>query len=423
MRGGPGRRAQRTARRGLECAHRFPPASVRPRGWGPARQLARPPFLPPGPPPAWLGSMAGPPSLRRRQPRRLRRRPGPAGGCPAAAAAARATHSRRRSSGSCGPAANVLHSQLLLQHRAQRHERPGPCGSGRRTSRPAPAPAWSVQCPRALALTAFAPSPFAAEVMYALTAIPGVGRRISNVVCKKAEIDMTKRAGELTPDEIEKVVAILQDPKKFNIPVWMVNRRRDKFDGKSSQLVSNQIASKLRDDLEHLKKVRTHRGLRHCEYIETAPGAAALRRGHTSMPSPAPRRASDPLLPPAALRLNPQIGASRCAASTPARRAAAALPRRCRRRSRRAASRPRARRSKRACERANSLLHPTQFFFQPPAHASASRSRASHQRPPPPHPPPPQQRRQRWWVPVRAALALPRGAGWRPRCACWRIAE
>ena len=99
--------------------------------------------------------------------------------------------------------------------------------------------------------------------MYALTAIPGVGRRISNVICKKAEIDMTKRAGELTPDEIEKVVAILQDPKKFNIPVWLVNRRRDKFDGKSSQLVSNQIASKLRDDLEHLKKVRAHRGLRH----------------------------------------------------------------------------------------------------------------------------------------------------------------
>ena len=65
------------------------------------------------------------------------------------------------------------------------------------------------------------------------------------------------------PGEIEKLVAILQDPKKFNIPVWLVNRRRDKFDGKSSQLVSNQIASKLRDDLEHLKKVRAHRGLRH----------------------------------------------------------------------------------------------------------------------------------------------------------------
>jgi small subunit ribosomal protein S18e len=99
--------------------------------------------------------------------------------------------------------------------------------------------------------------------MYALTAIPGVGRRIANIICKKAEVEMHRRAGELSPDEIEKLVAILQDPKKINIPVWLVNRRRDKFDGKSSHNVSNQIAGKLRDDLEHLKKVRAHRGLRH----------------------------------------------------------------------------------------------------------------------------------------------------------------
>jgi ribosomal protein S13 len=99
--------------------------------------------------------------------------------------------------------------------------------------------------------------------MYALTAIPGVGRRISNIICKKAEVDMSKRAGELSADEIEKLVAILTDPKRFNVPEWLLNRRKDKFDGKSSQCVSNQIATKLRDDLEHLKKVRVHRGLRH----------------------------------------------------------------------------------------------------------------------------------------------------------------
>jgi ribosomal protein S13 len=101
------------------------------------------------------------------------------------------------------------------------------------------------------------------KVMYALTAIPGVGRRISNIICKKAEVDMSKRAGELSADEIEKLVAILTDPKRFNVPEWLLNRRKDKFDGKSSQCVSNQIATKLRDDLEHLKKVRVHRGLRH----------------------------------------------------------------------------------------------------------------------------------------------------------------
>ena len=104
--------------------------------------------------------------------------------------------------------------------------------------------------------------PFA-EVMYALTQIPGVGRRISNLLCKKAEINMGKRAGEVTPDEIERVVAILQNPRQFKIPDWMLNRRRDRVDGKTSHLVSGGIATKLREDIENLKKVRAHRGLRH----------------------------------------------------------------------------------------------------------------------------------------------------------------
>ena len=33
------------------------------------------------------------------------------------------------------------------------------------------------------------------KVMYALTKIKGVGRRYSNLVCKKADVDLTKRYG------------------------------------------------------------------------------------------------------------------------------------------------------------------------------------------------------------------------------------
>jgi small subunit ribosomal protein S18e len=105
------------------------------------------------------------------------------------------------------------------------------------------------------------PPPPPAEVMYALTAIPGVGRRISNLLCKKAEINMAKRAGEVTADEIERVVAILQNPRQFKIPEWMLNRRRDRVDGKSSHLVSGGIATKLREDIEALKKVGRSRRL------------------------------------------------------------------------------------------------------------------------------------------------------------------
>jgi ribosomal protein S13 len=99
--------------------------------------------------------------------------------------------------------------------------------------------------------------------MYALTAIPGVGRRISNLILKKADIPLTKRAGELNADDIEKLVRILQKPHEFQLPDWMLNRRKDRVDGATSHLVSNQIATKLREDLEALKKVRAHRGLRH----------------------------------------------------------------------------------------------------------------------------------------------------------------
>lgn len=50
------------------------------------------------------------------------------------------------------------------------------------------------------------------KVMYAMTKIKGVGRRYSNLVCKKADVDLTKRAGDLTSEELERIVTILQNP-------------------------------------------------------------------------------------------------------------------------------------------------------------------------------------------------------------------
>ena len=116
--------------------------------------------------------------------------------------------------------------------------------------------------------------------MYALTEIKGVGRRYSNIVCKKADVDLNKRyvihvrdleihvswrnrAGELNSDELERLVTIIQNPTQFKVPTWFLNRQKDIVDGKNSQILSNAVDSKLRDDLERLKKIRAHRGLRH----------------------------------------------------------------------------------------------------------------------------------------------------------------
>merc|ERR1712146_671756 len=77
------------------------------------------------------------------------------------------------------------------------------------------------------------------KVMFALTSIKGVGRRFSNVACKKAEVDLNKRAGELPAEEVERLVTIVQNPRQFKVPYWMLNRKKDVKDGKYTQCVSN----------------------------------------------------------------------------------------------------------------------------------------------------------------------------------------
>ena len=37
------------------------------------------------------------------------------------------------------------------------------------------------------------------KVMFALTSIKGVGRRFSNIACKKAEVDLNKRCAQYPP--------------------------------------------------------------------------------------------------------------------------------------------------------------------------------------------------------------------------------
>lgn len=101
------------------------------------------------------------------------------------------------------------------------------------------------------------------KIIHAMTAIKGVGRRYATVVCKKADIDVTKRAGELSEDDIDKLVTVMSNPRQYKIPDWFLNRQRDVDDGKCSQIMSNALETKLREDLEKLKRIRAHRGIRH----------------------------------------------------------------------------------------------------------------------------------------------------------------
>ena len=65
------------------------------------------------------------------------------------------------------------------------------------------------------------------------------------------------RAGELSAAELDNLMTIVANPRQFKIPDWFLNRKKDYKDGKYSQVVSNALDMKLRDDLERLKKIRS----------------------------------------------------------------------------------------------------------------------------------------------------------------------
>lgn len=55
----------------------------------------------------------------------------------------------------------------------------------------------------------------------------------------------------------------MANPRQYKIPDWFLNRQKDIADGKFSQVTAIALENKLREDLERLKKIKAHRGLRH----------------------------------------------------------------------------------------------------------------------------------------------------------------
>lgn len=57
----------------------------------------------------------------------------------------------------------------------------------------------------------------------------------------------------------ERCIRYVQQSLRYTV----LNRQRDIVTGTNSHAISSAVDSKLREDLERLKKIRAHRGLRH----------------------------------------------------------------------------------------------------------------------------------------------------------------
>ncbi|MCC7577197.1 MAG: 30S ribosomal protein S13 [Methanomethylovorans sp.] len=99
-------------------------------------------------------------------------------------------------------------------------------------------------------------------VEYALTGIPGIGRRTSRILVESTGIDPLAVIGYLPDEDIAKLDQAINGFER-SMPSWMLNRQRDLVTGENKHLLGQDILLTLREDLNTLKKIRCYRGIRH----------------------------------------------------------------------------------------------------------------------------------------------------------------
>ena len=100
-------------------------------------------------------------------------------------------------------------------------------------------------------------------VTYALTNVKGIGIKIANAIIEKAGINPETRMGFLSSAEVEKLEEIVTNPVKYDIPMWLLNRRKDLETGKDIHLLSSDLVLQTKNDIDQMKKIRSWKGFRH----------------------------------------------------------------------------------------------------------------------------------------------------------------
>jgi small subunit ribosomal protein S13 len=93
-----------------------------------------------------------------------------------------------------------------------------------------------------------------------LTKIPGISWTLSHVICLSLNIPKIKRIGDLSQDELSKIINFIKNPK---IPSYLLNKRKDFDDGKSMHLLGNDLDLSVEFDIKRMKKIKSYKGLRH----------------------------------------------------------------------------------------------------------------------------------------------------------------
>jgi small subunit ribosomal protein S13 len=100
-------------------------------------------------------------------------------------------------------------------------------------------------------------------ISFALAKIKGVGISFAHAACRVAKVNVAKKSGALTAEEIKKLEEVIREPVKAGIPAWMVNRRYDVETGADKHLLAGDLQFTIENDIKMMKKMKSYKGVRH----------------------------------------------------------------------------------------------------------------------------------------------------------------
>ena len=95
-----------------------------------------------------------------------------------------------------------------------------------------------------------------------LQSIKGVGKRVAQVVAKRANVDPSVKIGSLSDEKIKEIEGLVKSYVEY-APSWAINRQMDYETGADMHLFGNDLDIIQKDDINRMKMIRCYRGIGH----------------------------------------------------------------------------------------------------------------------------------------------------------------
>ena len=104
-------------------------------------------------------------------------------------------------------------------------------------------------------------------IYMALTRIKGISHRTAKAIAvafeKTTNISYNTKLGQLDEEKDKVLEDIVLNPKKYDLPGWILNRQRDLESGQDQHLVMGDLDFGLRKDIQRLSEIKSYRGIRY----------------------------------------------------------------------------------------------------------------------------------------------------------------